>query len=90
MDMKHMLRRKVGLACAFFAFQDMEAEGGGPDEGWVVCVPSERRVEDDSIIGYPSGCGVVARGCKWTAGVEVVAARQGVAFKSGFMDGREF
>ncbi|MDN4603724.1 hypothetical protein P5G61_20945 [Paenibacillus sp. F6_3S_P_1C] len=51
---------------------------------------SERRVEDDSIIGYPSGCGVVARGCKRTAGVEVVAARQGVTFKSGFMDGREF
>ncbi|WP_236642146.1 MULTISPECIES: hypothetical protein [unclassified Paenibacillus] len=47
-------------------------------------------MEDDSITGYPSGCGVVARGCKWTAGVEVVAARQGAAFKSGFMDGREF
>ncbi|WP_310854002.1 hypothetical protein [Paenibacillus taichungensis] len=44
----------------FFAFWDMEDEGGERNEGWVICVPIERRVEDGAVTGYSSGCSVVA------------------------------
>ncbi|MGO4530747.1 hypothetical protein AB4Z30_16810 [Paenibacillus sp. 2TAF8] len=45
-------------------------------------------MENGDVFGHSGGCGVVARGHKWTARSAMADVKHAAAVKSGFMAGR--